>query len=130
MLRFDGTTLASIPALVTLVVGCAGRAGVACAVRLAACASALAAGSWVACVAQPHKMAARANTLFFMLLSPSVGRQRSIMAQIIFAQMCRMSPARYHSKVNKRSPATNSAQRRRMLEVLEQFRIIVKSIRR
>src|SRR5438045_3535711 len=69
MLRFDGTTLASIPALVTLVVGCAGRAGVACAVRLAACASALAAGSWVACVAQPHKMAARANTLFFMLLS-------------------------------------------------------------
>ena len=41
-----------------------------------------------------------------------------------------MSAARYHSRVNKRSPAAKSVQRRRMLEVLEQFRIIVKSIRR
>jgi hypothetical protein len=69
MLRFAGMALASLAALATLMLDCAGLAGAACAVRASACAPALAAGSWVACVAQPHRMAASANTVFFMLLS-------------------------------------------------------------
>src|SRR5260221_11887929 len=92
MLRFAGTALASLAALATLVVDCPGFAGAACAVRAAACAPALAAGSWVACVAQPHRMAAGGNTVFFMLLSLFVGRQQSIMAPIIFAQICIVGP--------------------------------------
>src|SRR5258706_16288574 len=69
MLRFAGTALASLVALATLMLDCPGFAGAAGAVRAAACAPALAAGSWVACVAQPHRMAASANTVLFMLLS-------------------------------------------------------------
>src|SRR5258708_19840601 len=92
MLRFAGTGLASVAPLATLMLDCAGFAGAACAVRAALCASALGVCSWVACVAQPHRMAASANTVFFMLLSLFVGRQRSIMAQIIFAQMCIAGP--------------------------------------
>src|SRR5258706_10792086 len=92
MLRFAGMALASLVALATLMLDCPGFAGAACAVRASACAPALAAGSWVACVAQPHRMAASANTVFFMLLSLFVSRQRSIMAHIIFAQICIVGP--------------------------------------
>src|SRR6266404_8817834 len=75
MLRFAGTALASLAPPATLMLDCAGFAGAACAVRASACSPALAAGSWVACVAQPHRMAASANTVLFMLLSLwSVGK--------------------------------------------------------
>src|SRR5260221_3314548 len=92
MLRFAGMALASLAPLAMLTLDCAGFAGAAGAVRAAVCAPAPAAGSWVACVAQPHTMAASANTVFFMLLSFFVGRQRSIMAHIIFAQICIVGP--------------------------------------
>src|SRR5438094_3974354 len=68
MLRFAGTTLALIALLATLVVG-AGCVAAGGGVPRAARASALGDGSWVAWLAQPHRMAASANTVFFMLLS-------------------------------------------------------------
>src|SRR2546421_11082488 len=69
MLRFAGTTLASTPLPARFMDCCAGLAVAACGARAVACASAPGVCSWVACEAQPHKMAARANTVFFMLLS-------------------------------------------------------------